>query len=43
LSKDKILELHWTNFPETTRVGWRGPIMLWKKLENMPDVYNIST
>ena len=27
--------LHWTEFPETTRIGWRGPIMLWENLDKM--------
>jgi hypothetical protein len=31
---------HWTDFPDTTRVGWRGPIMLWERLHCMPQVYN---
>ncbi len=32
--------LHWTEFPETTRVGkWGGPIMLWENLKEMPNVY----
>jgi len=31
---------HWTEFPDTTRIGWRGPIMLWDKLINYPNVYN---
>lgn len=26
-------------FPDCTRVGWRGPIMLWDKLDNLPQVY----
>jgi hypothetical protein len=30
---------HWTDFPDDTRVGWRGPIMLWNKLLTMPNVY----
>lgn len=30
---------HWTEFPETTRVGWRGPIMLWKYMAQLPAVY----
>jgi hypothetical protein len=30
---------HWTDFPDNTRVGWRGPIMLWDKLLTMPNVY----
>jgi hypothetical protein len=32
--------LHWSEFHETTRVGWRGPIMLWDKLKDMSQVYN---
>ncbi len=31
--------IHWKDFPKTTRVGWRGPIMLWKKLEKLAKVY----
>ena len=29
----------WTQLPHTTRVGWRGPMMLWNKLVEMPQVY----
>jgi len=35
----KSKRIHWTEFPETTRVGWRGPIMLWEDLDKMPNVY----
>lgn len=32
---------HWTSFPETTCVGWRGHFVLWSKLEEMPNIiYN---
>ncbi|AYV75426.1 MAG: hypothetical protein Terrestrivirus1_300 [Terrestrivirus sp.] len=31
--------IHWTEFPDTTRVGWRGPIMLWDKLKDLPQIY----
>lgn len=31
--------MHWSEFPDTTIVGWRGPIMLWDNLKNMPQVY----
>lgn len=30
---------HVSEFSPSTRVGWRGPIMLWKKLEKMSDVF----
>ena len=36
----KPKHIHWSEFPETTRAGWRGPIMLWSKLKDMPQVYN---
>lgn len=35
----KPKHIHWTEFPDTTRVGWRGPIMLWSKLKDCPSVY----
>ncbi len=38
-SEWKPKHIHWTEFPEDTRVGWRGPIMLWSELENLPQVY----
>jgi hypothetical protein len=28
-----------SEFPKTTRVGWRGPIMLWKRVYEMPKIY----
>lgn len=31
--------IHWTNFDENTRIGWRGPIMLWEKLFDLPMVH----
>lgn len=31
--------IHWTRFPDQTRVGWRGPMMRWEKLATMPNVY----
>lgn len=30
---------HITEFDKNTRVGWRGPIMLWDELDNLPNVY----
>lgn len=35
----KPKHIHWTDFADTTRVGWRGPIMLWSKLANAPKIY----
>ena len=26
-------------FPDLTRVGWRGPMILWKYIESFPDTY----
>lgn len=34
------IHMHWLEFPDSTRVGWRGPIMLWDKLIGMPQVYH---
>lgn len=31
--------IHWTEFPDSTRVGWRGPIMMWDKLTDLSKVY----
>jgi hypothetical protein len=28
----------WTDLPDKTRVGWRGPMMLWNKLAGKPNV-----
>ena len=35
----KAKHINWTDFPEETRIGWRGPIMLWEKLDSMPKVH----
>jgi hypothetical protein len=32
-------EQHWTKFPQTTKVGYRGPMILWSKLKEMPKIY----
>ena len=29
----------WQDFSATTRVGWRGPMLLWDKVDDQPDVY----
>ena len=30
---------HWTMFPLNTLVGWRGPMIPWSKLSDLPKVY----
>lgn len=30
---------HYTTFPESTRVGWRGPMLLWEKVKDQPKVW----
>nr|QBK86564.1 MAG: hypothetical protein LCMAC102_03590 [Marseillevirus LCMAC102] len=32
--KIPIKKFHWKSFDEKTRIGWRGPIMLWKDVKN---------
>ncbi len=39
LSHWKPKHLHWSELPGTTRVGWRGPMMYWEYLKDMPLVY----
>ena len=34
--------LNWEQFPTNTRVGWRGPIMLWDKVKDMGPIYYIT-
>lgn len=34
---------HYSEFSDNTRVGWRGPIMLWDKLKKMPQVYLLNS
>ena len=29
----------WTTFPKETPIGWRGPMILWDKLDKLPNVY----
>jgi hypothetical protein len=35
----RALQKHWYKFPESTRVGFRGPCVLSKLLPHMPDVF----
>jgi hypothetical protein len=32
--------MHWTEFPESTRVGFRGPMIMWSDAMILPHVYN---
>ena len=29
---------HWKEFPKTTRVGWRGPMIKWDDLDKLPNI-----
>ena len=35
----KPIHMHYDDFPKTTRVGWRGPIMLWENVSKMPQIH----
>lgn len=37
----KSKHIHWTQFSENTRVGWRGPMMLWSRL-NKDDLTQVG-
>lgn len=30
---------HWSEFPKTTHVGWRGPMIAWENLDKLPKIY----
>lgn len=30
---------HWTKFPDNTHIGWRGPMVIWSKLDNLPKIF----
>lgn len=30
---------HFNHFPDTTRIGWRGPMVLWEKVSDMPRIH----
>lgn len=30
---------HWSTFPKSTRLGWRGPMMVWEKVKHQPNIY----
>lgn len=35
---DDHMPRSWTDFPETTRVGWRGPMLLWDVAIDQPNI-----
>jgi hypothetical protein len=39
LSHSEQQKIHWLEFDDSTRIGWRGPIMLWTDVINGMDVY----
>ena len=34
-----VFDIHYTSLPETTRVGWKGPVMEWIRLSQEPKVW----
>jgi len=34
-----VLGMPWRDLPPETRVGWRGPAMVWRRLSEMPPVF----
>jgi len=32
----------WNKFPNDTYIGWRGPMILWKNLDKLPDIYHLN-
>jgi len=39
MPNDTSTHLHNTEIPDTTRAGWRGPIMLWEYVKDMPKIH----
>lgn len=33
---------HWSEFSNSTHVGWRGPMILWKDLKNLPKIHFLN-
>lgn len=31
---------HWTDFPTSTHIGWRGPVITWEDLKKLPKLYH---
>jgi hypothetical protein len=31
--------LKWNQLPPETRIGWRGPAILWEKLDRCPPIF----
>lgn len=38
LVNEKVQDKHWSQFPDDTKVGWRGPAMKWSDLCKLPSV-----
>ncbi len=38
LPREKHIHKHWRKFSDDTRVGWQGPIMLWKDVYDKPSI-----
>ena len=33
---------HWSEFNNSTPLGWRGPMLLWKDLKNLPKIHFLN-
>ena len=38
-SHREAMYIPWQDFPKATRVGWRGPMLMWSHLNVLPPVY----
>ena len=42
-SFDSNVVRHWSSFPDTTQVGYRGAMIPWTKLSNMPSIFYVDS
>ena len=39
LKDEKLGDNHWSSFPATTKVGWRGPMVKWDDVDKIGSIY----